>query len=119
MMDTVGPSVSIVAVQAPPAASQNNITRDDSGWWLAFTVYKPGARNSDRIYFRDLKTGKTYEIRGIPLPHRPFSDLAWRGKGLLVFDRWSQPHFGIHYEVDAAKRRLVVAYGFPDELSEN
>ena len=75
----------------------------------AFTV------SGTRLFVLERDTGKTFEIRGLPLEWRPFSDLLWANDRILVFDRWSQPHYGIHYEVNVASRKLIVAQPFADK----
>ena len=52
----------------------------------------------------------------LPLPHRPLSDLVWVMDRYLVFDRWSTPHYGIHYVLDAPEQRLILAVPFADSL---
>ncbi|MBI3787606.1 MAG: hypothetical protein HY276_05035 [Ignavibacteriales bacterium] len=86
-----------------------------NGRWHAFIHY-PSDKDGGRICLQNLQTGKLYEVRGISLPYRPLNDLVWLDNNLLAFDRWSQPHYGIHYIVDVKKRRLVLAAPFPDEF---
>ena len=76
----------------------------------AFTV------DGTRLFVAERKTGKIFEIRGLPLEWRPFSDLIWADNRTLMFDRWSQPHYGIHYAVNVEGRRLVAAVPFPDKF---
>jgi hypothetical protein len=67
-----------------------------------------------RLFVVEHATGRTREIRGLPFAWRPFSDLAWVDDRTLVFDRWSSPHAGMHYAVDAAGGTLVAAVPFHD-----
>jgi hypothetical protein len=76
----------------------------------AFTI------SDTRLLITDRKTAKVFEIRGLPLDWRPFSDLAWMDNQTLVFDRWSQPHYGVHYEVNVSRKRLIRAVPFPDKV---
>ena len=69
-----------------------------------------------QIFVRDLKTGKTYEIKGLPLENRYFSDLVWTNNQTLMFDRWAQPHYGTHYAFNVARKKLTAAVPFPDEF---
>jgi hypothetical protein len=69
-----------------------------------------------RLFVTERRTGKIFEIRGLPLEWRPFSDLIWGDSTTLMFDRWSQPHYGVHYAVDVEKRQLVAAVPFPDRV---
>ena len=75
----------------------------------AFTV------SSTRLFINERRTGKTFEVKGLPLGWRPFSDLTWANDRTLMFDRWSQPHFGVHYAVNAQRRKLIAAVPFPDK----
>ncbi|OGI60324.1 hypothetical protein A2641_01230 [Candidatus Nomurabacteria bacterium RIFCSPHIGHO2_01_FULL_37_25] len=73
----------------------------------AFTTYESGT--GDRIFIEETQTKKIFEIQGLPLPYRPFSGLVWINNHILVFDRWSQPHYGIHYAVDFSIKTLLIA----------
>ena len=115
--ELVLPDVRIVGATLEKGATKENLARSRDGRYEAFTVFRDGQSPADRIYFRERRTGKTYEIRGLPLSHRPFSALAWANNRTLVFDRWSQPHYGIHYAVNVRRKRLVKASAFPDELT--
>ena len=69
-----------------------------------------------RLFVLERATGKILEIRGLPLEWRPFSELFWADNQTLIFDRWSQPHYGVHYAVNLKSGKLVVAVPFPDEF---
>ena len=60
--------------------------------------------------------GRCFRIDGLPLPQRPFKGSAVGFNGYLIFDRWSQPHYGVHYVVDIKERRVVHAAPFPDQF---
>jgi hypothetical protein len=105
----VAKGVTFVPVEAPGRASWENVAERRDGRYTAFTV----SGETERIFVKDGKDGRVSELAGIPLEYRPFSDLVWKGDR-LVFDRWSQPHYGVHYEFDVVRKQLVVAYGFPD-----
>jgi hypothetical protein len=82
--------------------------------WLAFLFSVPD--EWARVATQNMQTGKRYQLVGVPLAHRPMSDLVWIDSTLLAFDRWSQPHYGIHYVLDVHQNRLVLAVPFPDEI---
>jgi hypothetical protein len=96
------------------APKKEQVIRSADRRFEAFTVSPEGDSTGYRIFFVEKATGIIYEVRGLPLPHRPFSDLVWNNNRTLVFDRWSQPHYGIHYAVDVINRKLVTASAFPD-----
>ena len=105
-----------VAVQKEnPCATCYSVVNPDKTL-RAFTTYVPGVNQSDRIFIEEMQAKKIFEIQGLPLPYRPFSDLVWINNHILVFDRWSQPHYGIHYAVDFSTKTLLVAAPFPDEF---
>jgi len=110
------PDVEIAEVTLDKSVSKENLARSRDGRYEAFTSYNPDQSPSFRIYFAESRTGKIYEVCGLPLPHRPFSDLAWVNNRMLAFDRWSQPHYGIHYAVNVTGKKLVRASAFPDEF---
>ncbi len=89
---------------------KENLITSRSRRYDAFTV------SLTRLFVAERRTGKIFEICGLPLEWRPFSDLIWANDRRLMFDRWSQPHFGVHYAVDVKRRRLVVAVPFPDKF---
>ena len=110
------PKVEIAEVTLDKSVSRENVARSWDGRYEAFTTYHPDQSPSFRIYFAQRGTGRVYEVRGLPLPHRPFSDLAWVNNRTLAFDRWSQPHYGIHYAVNVKGKKLMRASAFPDEF---
>lgn len=85
------------------------------GRWRAFVHDRPDERGG-RVCLQDVQSPKQYELRGIPLPYRPISNLMWLNDSLLTFDRWSQPHYGIHYVVNVHRLRVVLSTPFPDEF---
>ena len=116
VMEEVVHDVEISEVTLDKSVLKENLTRSRDGRYEAFTTYHPGQNPGFRVYFAERLKGKVYEVRGLPLPHRPFSDLTWVNNRTLAFDRWSQPHYGIHYVVNVKGKRLVRALAFPDEF---
>ena len=110
------PEVTISEVTLDKSVMKENLAGSEDGRYEAFTSYHPEKSPSFRIYFVERGTTRIYEVRGLPLPHRPFSDLAWVNNWTLEFDRWSQPHYGIHYAVNVKGKKLVTASAFPDEF---
>jgi hypothetical protein len=108
--------VEIAEVTLGEGVTRENLARSRGGRYEAFTAYHDGQLPGYRIYFAERGAGKVYEVRGLPLPHRPFSDLVWINSSTLAFDRWSQPHYGIHYVVSVSGRKLLRASAFPDEV---
>jgi len=76
----------------------------------AFTVERT------RLFIAERSTGRVFEIRGLQLEWRPFSELTWANDHTLMFDRWSQPHYGVHYSVEVKEKRLTAAVPFPDKF---
>jgi len=114
--EQVQPDVEIAEVILDRSVSKQNIVQSRDGRHEAFTSHHPNQSATFRVHFRERGTRKVYEVRGLPLPHRPFSDLAWANNRTLIFDRWSQPHYGIHYAIDVRRKKLVRASAFPDEI---
>jgi len=112
LLAEVAPDFQVVAVQPAPDLVRDEVVVNPAGTYRAFT----GCAETCRIFFEAIATGKVFEIQGLPLPWRPFSALVWVTDDILVFDRWSQPHYGIHYAVDVGERTLLVAAPFPDEV---
>lgn len=102
--------VKIAVVALSAKAKRENVVRNRS--FESFTV--SDEKLGERIFFTERRTKKIYEIRGLPLEWRPFSDLEWRGDGTLIFDRRANPHHGAHYEIDAKIKKLTKARIFND-----
>ena len=115
------PDVRLVRVPRPRGERLREVVTNRTASMRAYIVEKPWTTNSrrDHIQIEYLGSGEVFEIEGIPLEYRPFSDLAWVGDRYLVFDRWSQPHYGIHYVVDVVKKKLILASRFPDQFYLN
>jgi hypothetical protein len=103
------PEFSMVETSLAAGTKRENLIKSRKREYEAFTV------NGTRIFVAELRTGKLSEILGLPLGWRPFSDLAWADGRTLMFDRWSQPNYGVHYAVDVVSRRLLAAVPFPDK----
>lgn len=115
--------VVIMEVEAPvidpiDASNQRNFVENDSKTKRAFILEAGGPPEwqCEYVYYQEFSTDQVFVILGIPFAHRPFSDLVWVQDRYLVFDRWSQPHYGIHYVVDTELRKLVLARPFPDQF---
>jgi hypothetical protein len=111
-----GADVSFVVASPPRNAQREGLVSDQVRRYSAFTV----RRRFDRfqLFVLDRRTGRTREIRGIPFASRPFSDLVWSDARTLLFDRWSSPHFGVHYAIDVVSGRLRAAVAFHDSTAE-
>jgi hypothetical protein len=93
------------------------VTANAEGTYQAFCIEEllPSGSFRERLVVEDLGSGKTYEIAGLSPRPRDFSSLVWLGQ-VLVFDKWSQPHYGLHYAVDVQNGTLLLAAPFPDRL---
>ncbi|HEX6622236.1 MAG TPA: hypothetical protein VF064_00895 [Pyrinomonadaceae bacterium] len=116
LLNEVSSDFTIVEVSLAATLKKDSRAANRRKTYAAYTVHHADRQPNFRIYFEEKRTGRIYEIRGLPLAHRPFSDLVWANNRTLVFDRWSQPHYGMHYAVDVKKKRLTVAAPFPDEF---
>jgi hypothetical protein len=97
-----------------PAAGHDTVLSPNRRW-RAFVRDRQDEQGG-RVCLQDVKTGEQYELKGIPLPYRPISGLIWLDDTLLTFDRWSQPHYGIHYVINTERLRVVLSTPFPDEF---
>jgi hypothetical protein len=112
---TENPNEGFALVEVPelPAASE----RDESapspdGAFEAFATCEPECR----VLVRSVSGGAVYALQG-PLfsGPRPYSGLVWLPADVLVFDQWTQPHYGLHFAVDVKGHRLLRAAPFTDE----
>lgn len=107
----LAPEARLVRLKGHAAGSDSTLS--PGGQWRAFVILPPDEAGG-RICIEAVRGGQRYELRGLPLPYRPLSALVWLDADHLAFDRWSQPHHGIHYVLDVRQRRLVLAAPFPD-----
>jgi hypothetical protein len=112
------PDARLIWVDPPPSDRLRNTVTNKSETMRAYIVDKAwmGESTREHIQIQYLDSGKVFEIEGLPLEHRPFSDLVWVENRYLIFDRWSQPHYGMHYVVDALEKKLILATPFPDQF---
>lgn len=105
-------------VDPPPSDRLRDVVTNRSATARAYVVEKAWISDSSRehVQIEFLNAGRVFEIEGIPLEHRPISGLVWIGDRYLVFDRWSQPHYGMHYVLDVLKKKLILATPFPDQF---
>jgi hypothetical protein len=108
MLSEIAPGVTIVRIDSRKVAVRQNLCRSKDRRFIAFIT----SGESERLFVEDTHLRVVSEVRGIPLEYRPFNDLGWTAKNRLKFDRWSQPHQGMHYELDMRSMRLVVAFAF-------
>lgn len=92
---------------------RENLVTDSHRRYQAFTAA------DTQLFILDRKSGKAREIRGIPFTWRPFSNVVWTNDRTLMFDRWSSPHYGVHYAVDVARGKLLSALTFHDQSAES
>src|SRR5688500_18683711 len=104
------PEFSMSETSLESGAIKENLRTNSINEYDAFTI------DVTRLFVAERKTGKIFEIRGLPLEWRPFSNLIWADNRTLMFDRWSQPHYGVHYAVDVERRKLIAALPFPDKF---
>ena len=110
-MQTVASGIEIASVEPDKAFKKEMVARNRK--YESFAAYEENG--GYRIFFTERKSKKVYEIRGLPLAWRPFSDMVWLNNHTLTFDRWANPHHGTHYEIDARTRKLKRALIFSDE----
>jgi hypothetical protein len=113
VLENVVSDFSMVETSLPAGSKKESVVTNDKRTYDAFLV------DGTRLYVTDQQTKQIFEIQGLPLEWRPYSDLFWKNDHTLVFDRWSQPHYGVHYAVDVKSRKLVIANPFPDQVYMN
>jgi hypothetical protein len=108
MLKEVAPGFSMAEISLKKDEKKGNIAINKTRTLEAFTV------DDTRIFIKERKTGKIFELKGLPFEWRDFSDLVWSDNQTLMFDRWVEPHYGNHYAVNAVKKKLLDAVPFPD-----
>jgi len=107
MLKEIEPDFSISETTLEKDNQVENAVTNKNGTYEAFTV------SGTRIFVKELKSGKIFEIKGLPFEWRDFTDLVWSDNQTLMFDRWPQPNVGNHYAVNFVKRKLIDAAPFP------
>lgn len=102
------PELTFVDTTLGPSVVRERLVTDRRRRYDAFTV------DRTHLFVRDRRTHRVREVRGLPFENRSFSDPAWTRDGVLLVDRWSSPHYAMHYGLDVARRRLVEARAFHD-----
>jgi len=110
MLKEIEPEFSFAEATLEKGFRTKNTVRNKNRTFEAFTL------SGTRIFVKDLKSGKIFELKGLPFESRDFSDLAWANNQTLMFDRWVQPHYGNHYAVNVVKKKLTDVVPFPDEF---
>ena len=100
------PEFSMAETSLEPDVKMEKLVMSRNKKYDAFTV------DGTRLFVTERETKKIFEIKGLPLEWRPFSDLSWVNNQTLMFDRWSQPHYGVHYVVNVKTRKLLVVSPF-------
>lgn len=112
----LAPDARVVEVDEPPKPIQAQVVVCEAH--RAFVVPYEDRPCVDKqieyVYF--IRSGRCFRVDGLPLPRRSLSSLAWASDRYLTFDRWSQPHYGIHYVVDTQEHRVVNVSAFPDQF---
>ena len=100
------PELTFVDTTLGASVVRERLVTDRRRRYDAFTV------DDTHLFVRDRRTHREREVRGLPLAWRPFGHPAWTSDGILLVDRWSSPHYAMHYALDVARRRLVAAQAF-------
>ena len=109
----LAPEARIETLEGSVVAARDSVL-SPNGQWLAFVF---STHNEwARVGLEDRRSGELYQLVDLPLEHRPINDIVWIDSTHLAFDRWSQPHYGMHYVIDIERTRLVLAAPFPDEF---
>jgi hypothetical protein len=58
--------------------------------------------------------GRVYRVDHLPLEWRPITDICWLDARHVTFDRWSTPHYKMHYTIDVRALKLVDATPIDD-----
>jgi len=110
----LAPDATVAEVQDRPAGTRTQEVTNPAGAARSYIVQSK--EGWDVVVVEELRSGKVFQVEGIPLPWRPISDLCWASNRYLCFDRWSQPHYGLHYVVDVETMKLVHIAPFPDPM---
>ena len=112
--------IKVVEVSRLPRQKRENIAVNSAQTYQGFTIceflseFDQEEGCQEKIFIEDMISGKFYQIQGIPLSWRPFTNLAWTEDNIFAFERWSNPHYGLHYVVDMNQKKLVDISAFDE-----
>jgi hypothetical protein len=98
----IAEQLEIVEVSYNQFDRQENVVLNPSQTYRAFTV----CDEQCGIYVEQSEDNRLYELRGPFLPWRPFSGLTWLNDNILAFDQWSNPDYGIHYQINFTEGKI-------------
>lgn len=94
---------------------QSNYVTSTNETFRAFTVCDLDLCQ-ERILIENLETEQIHEFDfSARAVWRPISHLRWLDANTLLFDQWSQPHYGFEFAVDVYKQELVLYVVVTDE----
>jgi hypothetical protein len=105
--------IEIVEISRLPNQKRENIAVNSAQTYQGFTIcellseFEEEGGCQEKIFIEDMIAGKFYQIQGIPLSWRPFTNLAWTDEHIFAFERWSNPHYALHYVVDMNQKKIV------------
>ena len=70
-----------------------------------------------RVFIRNEKSKVVYEVRGEELgveAGRPIDEVKWKNAYTLSYERWTGPHFGHRYVIDARRMKQTAAFSLTD-----
>jgi len=106
--------ISVAQVELELKAEWIKSEAKDGDDYVAYIYDEPD--KGERILFSDLKYGAMYEVLNVPMQHRYNSHLLFSAPGVLNFNRWSTPHYALHYEIDLLARKLKAVEIAPDRF---
>jgi hypothetical protein len=113
---TESPNEGFALVEVPALSAGSELDEcalSLDGGFQAFATCEP----SCRVLVQSVGQKELYELRSPTFSElRPFSGLVWLPSDILVFDQWTQPHYGIHYAVDVRNHTLLQAAPFTDSV---
>jgi hypothetical protein len=100
----IAEQLEFVQVASLPLSEQQDVVVNPEQDTRAFIV----SDGQDRLFIEELETNQLYELQGPLLSWRPISGLTWLNNDVLAFDQWSNPHHGVHYEINIRERKLIL-----------
>lgn len=64
-------------------------------------------QESCKLIIDDIVEGSTYELQGIFLSWRPYSNLNWVDDNTLEVEQWTNPNYGTRYHINVAEQKIV------------
>lgn len=94
---------------------QCEVLLSENARWRATIAQEIERFPEETIRFRleDRTGNRVYRIEGLPFPSADISDPVFYGNRFLIFDRWHNNNYAVHFVIDLSAAKLILAAACP------